>query len=94
MTDELTLAILAEIAKPGSGQLFSRREAARHAIAMIEQQAGRIAAAEADAIERCAKFMEARADEIAAADNYTANMMAMVYRDEAKSLRALLPKEE
>lgn len=51
-------------------------------------------AAEAAAIERCAKFMEARADEIAAAENCTANMMAMIYRDEAKSLRALLPKEE
>ena len=51
-------------------------------------------AAEAAAIERCAKFMEARADEIAAAGNCMANMMAMVYRDEAKSLRALLPKEE
>ena len=51
-------------------------------------------AAEAPAIERCAKFMETRADEIAAAGNYTANMMAMVYRDEAKSLRALLTKEE
>lgn len=51
-------------------------------------------AVEAAEIERCAKFMEARADEIAAADNCTANMMAMIYRDEAKSLRALLPKEE
>lgn len=51
-------------------------------------------AAEAAAIERCAKFMESRANEIAAADSCTANMMAAIYRDEANSLRALLPKEE
>lgn len=50
--------------------------------------------AEAAAIERCAKFIESRADEIAAAKNCAANMMAAIYRDEAKSLRALLPKEE
>jgi hypothetical protein len=35
MTDELTLAILAEICAPGSDYLFSRREAARHALSMI-----------------------------------------------------------
>lgn len=78
MTDELTLAILAEIAKPGSGQLFSRREAARHAIAMIEQQAGRIAAAEADAIERCAKVCDEH----------------LYAEKAAEAIRALLPKEE
>ena len=108
MTDELTLAILAEIAKPGSGQLFSRREAARHAIAMIEQQAGRIAAAEADAIERCAKVC----DEYAAdqwslykgrppyngSEEGRANQRVEGKSDGAdacaQAIRALLPKEE
>jgi hypothetical protein len=36
MTDELTIKILREIAEPGSGALFSRREAARHAADTIE----------------------------------------------------------
>lgn len=70
----------------------TQQQAAR--IAELEKERDALKAAEAAAIERCAKFMEARADEIAAADNCTANIMAMIYRDEAKFLRALLPKEE
>lgn len=47
MTDELTLKILREIAEHGSGHLFSRREAARSAISIIEAASARIAELEA-----------------------------------------------
>jgi hypothetical protein len=47
----LAVRILREVAEPGSGHLFSRREAARHAADLIEQQAARIAELEARAGE-------------------------------------------
>lgn len=40
MNKALTIKILREIAEPNSGHLFSRREAARSAINLIEQQDG------------------------------------------------------
>lgn len=41
------------------------------------------------AIERCAKFMDKRAEELGACGNITGNTMARIYRDEAASLRGL-----
>jgi hypothetical protein len=48
MNEELTLKILREIAEPGSGAIFSRREAARSAADLIEQQAARLTALESE----------------------------------------------
>lgn len=73
----------AVIVEGGSGRIRQLKRIVKH-----------VEAVEAATIERCAKFMESRANEIAAADSCTANMMAAIYRDEANSLRALLQKEE
>lgn len=69
MTDALTLKILADIAAPGSGHLFSRREAARNAIARIEQQAEAIKGAAVIANEAGAEIraMKERVAELEAA---------------------------
>jgi hypothetical protein len=62
MNEELTLKILREIAEPGSGAIFSRREAARSAADLIEQQAARLTALES---ERDALLAAAGKEEVA-----------------------------
>jgi hypothetical protein len=79
MNHELTLKILAEIAAPGSVHLFSRREAARSAIALIEQQAARIAELEAQ-IATVAPAVDAQPVAIRLGDDTTVtNVPARIY---------------
>jgi hypothetical protein len=46
------------------------------------------------ALDDAGAFMDARADELAACGNHTADTMARIYRVEAASIRALVEKEQ
>lgn len=87
MTEDLTLAILSEIAAPGSGHIFSRREAARSAIAIIEAANARIAQFEAARIAYASEFPP-NADGEPDVGNIHANIRAM--KTDAATWRNLL----